>query len=199
MLRQRKWYGDNLLFSFIFCQTSLRPITKSCRKILPLFAASEVLYFPQRTVTTHFRIKVKRMGAAERINARRVTHRSTLKDSSVEEERWQRQRDTRPLMEYTKLWSNQREESSVSLIFSSFCSTTSPTSTSSSGAAFLPLLLLLCAIKKKKVGKVELHEPLREEQGSISRMLLLTLSIPLPSHICASTLCRPTVERWCDI
>lgn len=71
-------------------------------KILPLFA-SEVLHFPQRTDTTHFRIKVKRMGAAERINAGRVTNRSTLKDSSVEEERWQRQRDTRPLMEYTKL------------------------------------------------------------------------------------------------
>lgn len=55
-------------------------------------------------------------------------------------------------MEYTKLWSNKREESSVSLIFLSLCSTSPPTSASYSGAASQPLLLLLllCVIKKKK-------------------------------------------------
>lgn len=74
----------------------------------PPFAASEVLYFPQRTDATYFRIKVKRMGAAKRINAGRATNRRTLKDRSVEEGCWQHQRDTRPLMEYTKLWSNER-------------------------------------------------------------------------------------------
>lgn len=105
MLRQRNWYSANLLFYFLSNLTFLH----HKMKIFPLFAASEVLYFPLRTDSTHFRINVKRMGAAERINAERVSNRSTGKDSSVEEERWQRQRDTRPLMEYAKLWSNKRE------------------------------------------------------------------------------------------
>lgn len=64
--------------------------------------------FSQRTDATYFRIKMKRMGAAKRKNAGRVTNCGTLKARSVEEEHWQRQRDKRPLLQYTKLWSSKK-------------------------------------------------------------------------------------------
>lgn len=68
--------------------------------------------FHRELIQPTLELKWKGLGAAKRINGGRATNRSTSKDSSVEEEPWQRQRDTRPLIEYTKLW-----ESSVSRIF----------------------------------------------------------------------------------